>query len=117
MITQSGHKMLEWQNQSILEWWKQKNEKSKEKDRKKQKKEIQEEIIRWGKNADKTGNYRYTLSEHLIDNGYCKASEVAGEIFREIEAVIRHYGYFDAWELDILKKKYNIAKEMVGGDK
>ena len=55
----------------------------------KQIEEIQAEIIRWGENADKTGNYRYNLSEHLADKGYRKASEVAREIFEEIEKLLR----------------------------
>jgi hypothetical protein len=38
----------------------------------KQIKEIQDEIIRWGENADRTGNYGYALSEHLVDQGYRK---------------------------------------------
>ena len=72
--------------------------------------EIQAEIISWGENADKTGNYRYNLSEHLVDKGYrkiyddnqrqcvcyalgCQMAEdlkkkVAREIFEEIEEEI-----------------------------
>lgn len=48
--------------------------------REKQIEELQLEIIRWGENADRTGNYSYNLSEHLVDNGYRKASEVAREM-------------------------------------
>lgn len=54
----------------------------------KQIEEIQAEIIRWGENADRTGNYRYNLSEHLVDKGYRKASEIFEEIFEEIEKEI-----------------------------
>ena len=58
--------------------------------RDKQIEEMQKEIIRWGENADKTGNYKYSLSEHLVDKGYRKASEVAREIFAEIEKIAMH---------------------------
>ena len=47
----------------------------------KQIEEIQKEIIRWGENADKTGNYRYNLSEHLHDAGFRKSTDVARENF------------------------------------
>ena len=56
--------------------------------RDKQIEEIQAEIIRWGENADKTGNYRYNLLEHLVDNNYRKAEDVAREIFEEIEGIL-----------------------------
>lgn len=78
----------------------------------KQIKEIQEEIIRWGENADRTGNYGYALSEHLVDQGYrkiyddnqrqctcyalgCQMAEelerkVARGIFEEIEKIAMH---------------------------
>lgn len=80
----------------------------------KQIEKIQAEIIRWGENADKTGNYRYNLSEHLVDNGYRKASEVAKEIFEEIDVlIVRRMIPEIAWiddklitDISKLKKKY-----------
>ena len=36
----------------------------------------------------------------------CKASEVAREIFEEIEDVINNIGYFDEIDFEALKKKY-----------
>ena len=65
---------------------------NKEKQRDKGVEKISNEILRWGDNADKTGNYHYALSEHLYDNGYRMASDVAMEIFEEIEKIIdKHY--------------------------
>lgn len=49
---------------------------------------MQSEIIRWGENADRTGNYDYPLSEHLITAGYRKSTDLAEEIFAGIEVEI-----------------------------
>lgn len=69
--------------------------------------EIQAEIIRWGENADKTGNYRYNLSEHLVDNNYRKAEDVAREIFEEIERLTKNHGItYTQRVIAELKKKY-----------
>ena len=75
----------------------------------KQIEEIQAEIIRWGENADKTGNYRYNLSEHLADKGYRKAEDVAREIFEEIEKKVlfsTNTGVIALLAYNELKKKY-----------
>lgn len=56
--------------------------------RDKQIEEIQNEIIRWGENADKTGNYNYPLSAHLYTAGYRKAEDVAREIIDDLESRI-----------------------------
>ena len=46
-----------------------------------------------------------TTSEH-INEGYRKASDVAREIFEEIEDVLNNIGYFDEIDFKALKKKY-----------
>ena len=87
--------------------------------RDKQIEEIQAEIIRWGENADKTGNYRYNLSEHLVDNNYRKAEDVAREIFEEIESICDDFPIYgnvntiilSERNLAFLKKKYTEGKK------
>ena len=101
--------------------------------RDKQIEEIQAEIIRWGENADRTGNYRYNLSEHLVDKGYrkiyddhqrqctcyalgCQMAEqlekkVAEKIFAEIDRMcIDTFGNFNHRVFAELKKKYTEEK-------
>lgn len=46
------------------------------------------------------------LEAVLKENGWRKASEVAEEIFAEIEDVINNIGYFDELDFNALKKKY-----------
>jgi hypothetical protein len=45
-------------------------------------------------------------SRMLYIKGYRKASDVAREIFEEIEDVINNIGYFDEIDFRSLKKKY-----------
>jgi hypothetical protein len=42
----------------------------------------------------------------LYNAGYRKASDLAEEIFAEIEDVINNIGYFDELDFEALKKKY-----------
>lgn len=46
------------------------------------------------------------LANGMSDLGYRKASEVAREIFAEIEEVLNNLGYFDELDFNELKKKY-----------
>jgi hypothetical protein len=57
----------------------------------KQIKEIQTEILRWGKTADKTGNYKYTLSEHLYKVGYRRIPDGAVILTKEEIAALNEY--------------------------
>lgn len=67
----------------------------------------------WLKNPEQTG-YKFTrcvgitreASKRLLVKGYRKASEVAEEIFAEIEDVLNNVGYFDEIDFKALKKKY-----------
>lgn len=74
----------------------------------KQIEEIQNEIIRWGENADKTGNYNYPLSAHLYNAGYRKASEIAREIFGMLRIDLKGEVDMEYLErlLTIYEKKY-----------
>jgi hypothetical protein len=44
--------------------------------------------------------------EILYDKGYRKSTDVAEEIFAEIEDVLNNIGYFDELDFEALKKKY-----------
>lgn len=80
--------------------------------RDKQIEKISNEILRWADNADKTGNYHYALSEHLYDNGYRKASEVAEDIIRILRAAgINEHRYPVIAEI---KKKYTEGEKNNG---
>jgi hypothetical protein len=46
------------------------------------------------------------IAVRLYEKGYRKASDVAREIFEEIEDVINNIGYFDEIDFRSLKKKY-----------
>lgn len=50
-------------------------------------------------------------AKRLYAKGYRKASEVAREIFAEIEEVLNHLGYFDEIDFNSLKKKYGGATD------
>ena len=45
-------------------------------------------------------------AEALYNAGYCKATDVAREIFEDIEDVLNNIGYFDELDFNALKKKY-----------
>jgi hypothetical protein len=49
-------------------------------------------------------------AEALYNAGYRKASDVASEIFEEIEDVLNNIGYFDELDFEALKKKYTEKK-------
>ena len=51
------------------------------------------------------------LAEKLYSKGYRLASEVAREIFEEIEDILNNVGYFDELDLNALKKKYEVSGE------
>lgn len=51
------------------------------------------------------------LTKELYDDGYRKASDVAREIFEEIEDVMNNIGYFDEIDFRSLKKKYESEGE------
>ena len=48
----------------------------------------------------------YTNARYLYEKGYRKASDVAREIFEEIEDVLNNIGYFDELDFEALKKKF-----------
>jgi hypothetical protein len=50
--------------------------------------------------------YYRTMAETFYTAGYRKASDVAEEIFAEIEDVLNNIGYFDELDFNALKKKY-----------
>jgi hypothetical protein len=47
------------------------------------------------------------LAHALTEKGYRKASDVAREIFAEIEDVLNNIGYFDEIDFNALQKKYD----------
>lgn len=60
-----------------------------------------------------SGNFNFTgdeistmFAKALYNAGYRKASDVAREIFEEIEDVLNNIGYFDEIDFRSLKKKY-----------
>lgn len=48
----------------------------------------------------------YIYAFRAINTGYRKSSDIAREIFKEIEDVLNNIGYFDAIDYNELKKKY-----------
>ena len=83
-------------------------------DKEKQIKEMAREIDKWYPNAKITNRF---LSESLYNAGYRKASEVAREIFEEIEKVTEIGRIMNACaivsldELAELKKKYTESEK------
>jgi hypothetical protein len=62
---------------------------------------------KWHGNTNKKADcLDYLIAENLYNAGYRKKSEVAREIFEEIEDVINNIGYFDEIDFRSLKMKY-----------
>ena len=53
----------------------------------------------------------HEIVEKCYNAGYRKASDVASEIFEELEDVINNIGYFDEIDFETLKKKYTESED------
>ena len=54
----------------------------------------------------KTESEEQSIANYLIGHGYRKSTDIAREIFEEIEDVLNNIGYFDELDFNALKKKY-----------
>lgn len=77
--------------------------------REKQIEEIQNALIKIAEQPimiEGLADWSDVIAEELYNAGYHKASDVAAEIFAEIEEVLNNGGYFDELDFNALKKKY-----------
>ena len=58
------------------------------------------------KSCTKVNCEKTWLAENLYNAGYRKSTDLAREIFEEIEDVLNNIGYFDEIDFKALKKKY-----------